>query len=175
MLWLLWIKMVFQKSDTSSTESVRPTYTSNLVWTIANNVVTPASSILITTTDTRMAKPVHLAAHHTVEMAWWLADPAIQFRITGQAYTIPNDTSASDYDSQIKDALKGLRAKGDEEGKDFWESERKRLWKEAMSGHLRASFGRPPPGTPLSEVSDPKTWPESLKPESVSLPIYCNL
>jgi pyridoxamine 5'-phosphate oxidase len=116
-----------------------------------------------------MAKPAHLAKHHTVEMAWWLADPAIQFRVTGQAYVIPSDESASDYQSQLDEVLKGLRAKGDETDKSYWEKERKRLWKEAMSGHLRASFGRPPPGTPLSEVADPKTWPETLPAESVSL------
>jgi hypothetical protein len=116
-----------------------------------------------------MAKPAHLAAHHTVEMAWWLSEPAIQFRITGQAYTIPSDESASDYDSKFGDVLSGLKAKGDEAEKGFWQKERKRLWTEAMSGHLRASFGRPPPGTPLSEVPDPSTWDESLPAESVSL------
>lgn len=122
-----------------------------------------------------MAKPAHLAKHHTVEMAWWLAEPAIQFRVTGQGYTIPADESASDYQSQMDEVLKGLRAKDDEKDKSFWEKERKRLWKEAMSGHLRASFGRPPPGTPLSQVPDPKTWPETLPAESVSIDYHSTL
>lgn len=135
---------------------------------IANLLVTPASNILVTTTDTRMGKPAHLAAHPTVEMAWWMVEPAIQFRVTGQGYTIPNDDSASDFSSKMEETLKGLRATGDEAETGFWEKERKRLWKDAMSGHLRASFARPPPGKLLSECPDPKTWSETLPAESVS-------
>ena len=129
--------------------------------------MTSGSNLLITTTDTRMAKPQHLSNSHTVEAAWWIDPTAVQFRITGHAYVLPTDPSDASYKSAMADALKGLQAKGDEEQAEFWEKERKRLWKEAMSGHLRASFGRPTPGKPLDECPDPKEWPERLDAESV--------
>ena len=132
--------------------------------------MTEESNLLITTTDTRMGKPAHLAKSHTVELAWWIDPTAVQFRITGQAYVLPTDPQDGSYDSEMSSALKGLSAKGGEAKAEYWESERKRLWKEAMSGHLRASFGRPTPGKPLDEVEDPKEWPERLDAESVSPP-----
>lgn len=129
--------------------------------------MTPASNLLITTTDTRMAKPAHLASSPTVELAWWIEATAVQFRITGHAYTLPSNPGDEGYKQAMSDALAGLKATGDEEQADFWEKERKRLWKEAMSGHLRASFGRPTPGKELKDCPDPKEWPERLDAESV--------
>jgi hypothetical protein len=129
--------------------------------------VTSESNLLITTTDTRMAKPAHLSNSHTVELAWWIDPTAVQFRITGQAYVLPANPDDPEYKSSMDAALKGLQAQGGEDKADYWEKERKRLWKEAMSGHLRASFGRPTPGKDLGECPDPKEWPERLDAESV--------
>jgi hypothetical protein len=114
-----------------------------------------------------MQKPVHLFTHPTIEIAWWINPHGVQFRITGQAYTIPSQSSESTK-RDVEKALASLDAKGEEGDADWWEKERKRVWKESMSGHLRASFGRPPPGKPLEEISDPKEWPEQFEAESVS-------
>lgn len=108
-----------------------------------------------------MQKPVHLASHHDYEIAWWFLPSAVQFRISGEAYSIPIEPSGES--SKI---LEALGATGDEADPEWWEKQRMTLWKESMSGHLRASFGRPPPGTPLDQVPPPDTWDESLPAES---------
>ncbi|KAK8847523.1 hypothetical protein IAR55_005381 [Kwoniella newhampshirensis] len=125
--------------------------------------VTP-SNLLLTTTDTRMSKPAHLAHSPTVELAWWIEDTNVQFRITGQAYTLPPDLSSkSDEASKI---IEGLKMEGKEEGSaEWWEKKRKELWG-GVSGHLRAGFGRPTPGKKLEEVEGSDKWPETIPAES---------
>lgn len=132
---------------------------------VIHRAVTPSSSLLVTTTDTRMKKPAHLAHDPHVELAWWMDPVAIQFRINGSAYTIPPQ-SDEEGKSKAAEALKALGAQGDEANPEWWEKERMRLWKEAMSGHLRASFGRPTPGTPLDQCPPSSEWPERLDAES---------
>lgn len=123
--------------------------------------VTP-SGLLLTTTDTRMQKPNHLAHDPTVELAWWIEDPAIQFRITGKAYTIPTDPS------EVQGVLDKIGLDGEDAKAEFWEDKRKDLWKN-LSGHLRGSFGRPPPGKKLDEIEEkPEDWISRLDVESVS-------
>lgn len=132
---------------------------------VIHRAVTPSSSLLLTTTDTRMKKPAHLAHDPHVELAWWMDPVAIQFRINGSAYTIPPQSDAEGK-SKAAEALKALGTQGDEANPEWWEKERMRLWKEAMSGHLRASFGRPTPGTPLDQCPPSSEWPERLDAES---------
>lgn len=114
-----------------------------------------------------MPKASQLASDPTVEIAWWIEDPAIQFRIGGKAYVIPPSTSETE--AQIKDTLKAMGAKGEEADPKWWEEKREQLWKEKMSGHLRASFARPTPGQSLKTVDrQPEEWAESIPAESVS-------
>lgn len=110
-----------------------------------------------------MQKPVHVAHDPTVEIAWWIEETAVQFRITGKAYTISSDPTSS------AAAIKAFGVEDGEEGKDeFWQEKRKQIWKD-FSGHLRGSFGRPPPGTPLDQVKEkPEDWITRLDVESVS-------
>ena len=61
----------------------------------SDSAVSPSAHLLLTTTDTRMAKPKHLAHDPTVEIAWWIEAPAIQFRITGEGHVIPPAGSSS--------------------------------------------------------------------------------
>jgi pyridoxamine 5'-phosphate oxidase len=113
-----------------------------------------------------MQKPHHISLNPAVELAWWVEDPAIQFRITGKAYHFPGESGT--IASSIK-AL-GLTGEGLEEGTEkYWEDKRKEIWTKGISGHLRGSFGRPTPGKPLSEIeSKPEDWPTRYDPKSVS-------
>ena len=123
--------------------------------------VTP-SNLLLTTTDTRMQKPTQLASHHDVEIAWWIEPPAIQFRLQGKAYTLPPDKT------EVAKALKAMGLQGDEADGKWWENKRKEVWEKEMSGHLRGSFARPAPGTPLDQIdTKPEDWPTKLDPDSV--------
>ncbi|WVW78324.1 hypothetical protein I302_100278 [Kwoniella bestiolae CBS 10118] len=123
--------------------------------------ITP-NALLLTTTDTRMSKPQHLAHSPTVEVAWWIEPTNVQFRITGQAISIPSPNTSQDFQR----AIKTLGVEGLEEGKEeWWENKRKELWK-GVSGHLRAGFGRPTPGKKLSEVEGSDKWPETIPAES---------
>ncbi|WRT64641.1 uncharacterized protein IL334_001575 [Kwoniella shivajii] len=123
-----------------------------------------SSALLLTTTDTRMSKPVHLAHSPTTEIAWWIENTNVQFRITGSAVTIPS--SSADDEDKFKEAIKKLGVEGSEEGtKEYWVEKKKELWK-SVSGHLRAGFGRPKPGTPLDQVPSSDTWPETIPAES---------
>lgn len=128
--------------------------------------VTPSSCLLVTTTDTRMQKANHLAAHSDVEIAWWIEPTNTQFRISGQAVTIASPSI--DSEGSIQNKLRKLKPFGDEKQADWWESERARIWK-SVSGHLRAGFARPAPGTPLDQADrKPEDWSESIPAESVS-------
>jgi hypothetical protein len=112
-----------------------------------------------------MQKPKHLAAHGDVELAWWIEATNVQFRFSGQAVTVasPKVESAGD----IKSKLQKLNAIGDEADPEWWEKERARLWKD-VSGHLRAGFARPAPGTPLDQADrKPEEWSESIPAQSV--------
>ena len=92
----------------------------------------------------------------------------MQFRITGKAYTVSEDKSTA---SKTIEALH-LADGAEESDPNWWEEKRKQVWENEMSGHLRGSFGRPGPGTPLSEVKEkPEDWIERLDASSVSLPL----
>ncbi|WVQ75905.1 hypothetical protein IAR50_005540 [Cryptococcus sp. DSM 104548] len=124
--------------------------------------ITP-SSILLTTTDTRMSKPVHLSHSPRFEIAWWLPDTNVQFRITGQAYTIPPTFAQDGNAGQI---IKELGVEGKEEGTaEWWQGKREELW-EGVSGHLRAGFARPAPGAELKDAEDSSKWPETIPAQS---------
>ncbi|WWC68069.1 uncharacterized protein I206_101988 [Kwoniella pini CBS 10737] len=119
-----------------------------------------SNALLLTTTDTRMAKPQHIAHSPTIEIAWWIEPTNVQFRITGKAVTI--------HPSQdLKKAFETLGTEGKEEegNEEWWENKRKDLWK-SVSGHLRAGFGRPTPGKELDKVENSENWPETIPAES---------
>lgn len=139
---------------------------------IIHSTVTPGN-ILITTTDTRMQKPVHLKHNPVLEIAWWIDDSAVQFRITGDGYTIPSPTSPNGPEL-LATAVKALGedgASGREGNEEWWEAKRKEMWEKEMSGHLRGSFGRPNPGKKMSEIEEkPEDWISRLDVQSVSDP-----
>ncbi len=135
--------------------------------------VTPGN-VLLTTTDTRMQKPVHLASNPILEIAWWIDDSAVQFRITGEGYTVPSPDAPNGHDL-IDKAVKALGqdgAGGREGNPEWWEGKRREMWAKEMSGHLRGSFGRPQPGKKMSEIVEkPEDWLQRLDVESVGLSV----
>lgn len=137
------------------------------------SAVTPTSNLLVTTTDTRMQKARHLAAHNDVEVAWWIEPTNVQFRISGPAITIASPETESS--RTVQEKLEKLSPHGDEKNPEWWEQERARLWK-SVSGHLRAGFARPAPGTPLDQADrKPEEWSESIRAESVCITIHSPL
>jgi pyridoxamine 5'-phosphate oxidase len=130
---------------------------------IIHRGLTSASSILLSTTDVRMSKASQLSADSSCEIAWWIENKAVQFRIHGNAYIVPNQDHVSD---ELEKCVNAIAGKGDEMDSNWWISERKRLWNNSMSGHLRASFARPTPGTPLIDhEAKPKDWPDTVPAE----------
>lgn len=117
-----------------------------------------------------MKKYDELSQNPNVELAFWMEKTGVQFRISGKAAVLPNKPEAKSELSKILSET--LQAEGEEAEPEFWVKKRDEEFSK-MSGHLRATFARPKPGTPLSEVdSKPEDWPETIKPpgEDVSPP-----
>ncbi|KAJ9091418.1 hypothetical protein QFC19_009128 [Naganishia cerealis] len=116
-----------------------------------------------------MAKCAHLANDPRCEASFWFEDTGVQFRIAGEAVVVPNDADASPGARETLESAIGahrVRAVGEEGKADWWVKEREKSWSEGISGHLRATFARPTPGTPLHRVDKkPEEWTETIKPE----------
>ncbi|KAJ9094064.1 hypothetical protein QFC21_006165 [Naganishia friedmannii] len=136
---------------------------------VVHRALTPESSFLIFTTDTRMGKCTHLAADGRCEASFWMEDSGVQFRVAGEALVVPNDADVNaDSQKAIEEAVQKdvVRAVGEEKKANYWVKERERNWTKGISGHLRATFARPTPGTPLDKVDrKPQEWTETMKPE----------
>jgi len=109
-----------------------------------------------------MQKPNHLAHDPTLEIAWWIEETAVQFRLTGRGYAVPPDAEGT------KKAIETIGVEGEEQDVKWWDNKREQVWGD-FSGHLRGSFGRPPPGRKLEDVKEkPEDWTVRLDPSSVS-------
>lgn len=139
----------------------------------------PALPLLFTTTDIRLPKASQLAHNSRLELAWWIPGVQEQFRISGRAYILPSSQFFDDTDllqggtaplpktesNRIVQAAKELRdafskARLVPDGFD-WEAKRVEVF-ESMSAHMRASWVRPVPGTPITKYEDAKAWPETV-------------
>ncbi|KAI5453703.1 hypothetical protein NCC49_005522 [Naganishia albida] len=146
--------------------SVDPTTGAPKVRYVVHRSLTPASSILLFTSDTRMNKISHLESQPLAEGSFWIEETGVQFRVAGKAYVVPSDADSSALGKEkAGDVVRALRAQGDEASVDWWIAEREKSWGEGISGHLRATFARPTPGTPLNRVErKPDEWTETIKP-----------
>ncbi|KAH8094772.1 pyridoxamine 5'-phosphate oxidase-domain-containing protein [Phellopilus nigrolimitatus] len=128
--------------------------------------------LLLTTTDARTPKARQLAQNARVELAWWLPASQEQMRVAGTAHVLPAPDfalrAADAASAAIEDATRALEKAFAREalgGRGFdWEALRAQQF-DSMSGHMKASWVRPVPGTSLQGVSGydaAKTWPESL-------------
>lgn len=131
---------------------------------VVHRSLTPISNLLLTSTDHRMKKYQELEENPNVELAFWMEKTGVQFRISGKAAVLPNKPEEK---SALEKILKEtLHAKGEEATPEYWVNKRSEEF-EKMSGHLRATFARPPPGTPLEDLKEgekPGDWSESIKP-----------
>ncbi|KAF8844181.1 hypothetical protein BDN67DRAFT_963289 [Paxillus ammoniavirescens] len=103
--------------------------------------------LLFTTTDVRTPKVSQMNAEPRVEAVYWTAGTQEQFRIIGRASIIPTPYYQGPYPSpKVFD----------------WEKKRVEVF-DSMSGHLKATWCRPVPGTPLEGGEEEmKKWPEKL-------------
>ncbi|KAI0271449.1 pyridoxamine 5'-phosphate oxidase-domain-containing protein [Gloeopeniophorella convolvens] len=122
----------------------------------------PAHPLLVTSTDIRTPKAQQINYSDTVEVAWWINATQDQFRILGRARVfgapernelpVSLPSAASDYTG-----FAALEAPGFD-----WEAKRRELF-DAVSESMRATWCRPPPGSPLKggyeEMDD---WPAKL-------------
>jgi hypothetical protein len=99
----------------------------------------------------------------------------VQFRVAGEALIVPNDADVNpSAQKALEEAVQkdSVRAVGEEKKADYWIGERERNWTKGISGHLRATFARPTPGTPLDKVDrNPEEWTETMKPEGETVSI----
>ncbi|KZS93527.1 hypothetical protein SISNIDRAFT_411274 [Sistotremastrum niveocremeum HHB9708] len=109
--------------------------------------------LLLTTTDIRAAKVHELNGDANAELAWWIEGTQEQWRLASRAYIVPHPEHAEQV--KIPQALFDI-ADG-----HFWEKERERIFN-SLSGHMRASWARPAPGSPIPSYDEGKKWPEKL-------------
>lgn len=108
---------------------------------------TPAP-LLVSTTDIRTPKSAQIVDNWNAEICWWIAPTQEQWRVTGNALLVPHPKHTARV------------GPGELPPGYDWTAERKSTFN-TVSGHIRASFCRPVPGSPL----EPGTkFPETLPP-----------
>ncbi|TDL20916.1 hypothetical protein BD410DRAFT_790265 [Rickenella mellea] len=164
------------KKDKEATVYQLATISSNSTLSLAPHVrthvhrgflspLTPAQPLLLTTTDIRTPKAADIASTPAVAIAWWVAGTQEQFRISGTAHILPSLEAASSggpgstIAKKLRDEFPGERLAGKE---CDWDGKRKEIF-DSLSSHMRASWARPVPGTPLpGGYAAAKEWPETL-------------
>lgn len=120
---------------------------------------TPALPLILTTTDIRTPKNTQILPDPNVETVFWVEDMQEQYRITGRASIIPTPAHPfySSFDPSYGPALTALKKEEID-----WEAKRKESFN-SLSGHMKASWCRPVPGTKLEGgYEEAKKWPEKL-------------
>ncbi|CAA7264857.1 unnamed protein product [Cyclocybe aegerita] len=126
----------------------------------------PSLPLLLSSTDIRTPKVSQLTASSKAEVVWWIEGTVQQFRIIADIYLVPQPTHA--LHAHFLDVLSksehgtGLALFKEED----WEARRVALFK-TMSAHMKASWCRPTPGSPLKGgQEEAKKWPECVdKPD----------
>ena len=126
----------------------------------------PSLPLLLTSTDIRTPKVAQLVTNPTAELAWWIEAKQQQYRITADVYLVPNleHSLRSNFEHALSGSQDGtgLALFKDED----WESQRLQMFKN-MSSHMKASWCRPVPGSPLKGGEDEaKNWPEVVEDPS---------
>ncbi|KAF5377123.1 hypothetical protein D9757_008807 [Collybiopsis confluens] len=155
-----------------------PTVRSLIFRSFLNPNSNPELPLIISTTDVRSPKTVQIIANPHVHVAWWIEGTQEQFRVSGTASIIPSPLdplhkhflhSTTTTPSSVSPSLigsshiassGGLAALGRE---NFdWEAKRNQVF-QTMSAHMKASWCRPTPGSPIAGGEEEvKKWPERI-------------
>lgn len=140
-----------------------PRVRSHIVRSFLDCTTNAGLPLLLSSTDVRTPKVRQLTQDPSAEIAWWIEPTKQQFRIACRIYLLP--APGHRLHAQFMDVL----ANADRETSlaqfttHDWEETRQTMFK-SMSGHMKASWCRPTPGSPLiddSAKADP--WPERLE------------
>ncbi|KJA28370.1 hypothetical protein HYPSUDRAFT_129559 [Hypholoma sublateritium FD-334 SS-4] len=121
--------------------------------------------LLLSSTDIRTPKVRQLTQDPSADIAWWIEPTKQQFRISCEIYLLP--APGHHLHAHFTDVL--ANANRETSLAQFkthdWEETRQTMFK-SMSAHMKASWCRPIPGSPL--IDDPKkvtvdSWPERLE------------
>jgi len=116
----------------------------------------PSLPLLLTTTDIRTPKVTQMKSNSNrrVEANFWIKATNEQFRVSGHAaiYPSPEFTEQRGIEGlgEVYDALKS-------QGWN-WEDERRKQF-DNVGAHMRASWCRPVPGSPMGSYGDADKWP----------------
>ena len=111
--------------------------------------------LFLTTTDIRTPKAHQLHVNINTEATFWFPESDAQFRIVGSTYLLPHPMHPWHAYFPL-DVLSGG------EGKEIdWDLERVKAF-DSISGHLRATFVRPVPGSPMESYDEAKNWPVTI-------------
>ena len=117
----------------------------------------PTLPLILSTTDVRTPKVTQLAANAIAEAVYWTPSTQEQFRILGRASIVPMVGYKGPYPAPKGVVYEALGKEGFD-----WEAKRVATF-DAMSGHLKATWCRPVPGTPLvGGEEEMKKWPKTL-------------
>lgn len=119
----------------------------------------PSLPLLVTSTDIRTPKNTQILASPTIEAIFWVEANQEQYRIIGNASVIP--TPSHSYHARF-DPLRGPVLTAFNNEGIVWESKRREVF-DSMSGHMKASWCRPSPGSKLEGgYEEAKKWPHTL-------------
>lgn len=127
---------------------------------IIRELISPGGSehlpILLTTTDTRTPKVEQILANDTVQINWWIEPSRDQFRLTGRVTIVPEPGNRV-FHSGGNIAFERLSAGGFD-----WEAKRVQVF-DSLSDHMRASWCRPTPGSPMEGgYEEANKWPVTI-------------
>jgi len=149
---------VFQLASIDAPNNT-PRVRSHILRQFLSAKATPALPLLITTTDIRTPKITQILSNQKIETVFWIEGAQEQFRITGLASILPSPSHPhyAQFDPALGPALTALKKEGIE-----WESRRTEVF-DSLSGHMKASWCHPIPGSKLEGgYEEANNWPEEL-------------
>ncbi|KAG1763837.1 hypothetical protein EDD22DRAFT_846173 [Suillus occidentalis] len=149
------MKNVFQLA-TSDVDNTTPHVRSHILRDHIIHTSLPSLPLLLTSTDIRTPKVTQIKYNpsHRVEAHFWINTTNEQFRVSGRAAIYPSP------DLKEKKGIEGVGEVYDafrSQGWD-WEDERRKQF-DSVGAHMRASWCRPVPGSPMDSYSDAEKWP----------------
>ncbi|KAF8346930.1 pyridoxamine 5'-phosphate oxidase-domain-containing protein [Amanita rubescens] len=149
---------------TIATDTVIPQARSHIVRSFLVPPNAPSLPLIVTTTDIRTPKVSQINLNPNVHIVHWIEGTQEQFRFAGRAVIVPSPNHALyqhfmyDIAKQRKNGIAVLVDSGFD-----WEKQRINIFK-SLSGHMRATWCRPVPGSPLTGgEEEAKKWPVRLE------------